>query len=199
MNIKRGNAGMGICRAFRYNLLYLMLIIFPLIFMGMGLSAGQQEVYRDPIIAETGNKVVAASSMQEDTNKAGYQAYVCASSDSYAEQKLILELEPTSPSKKWEAVYHAIENCVELDLTVWYSFGSLRLKIQLEGNQCRMNLLFEGELTESNGREGFTCLGDPAVFKELDLVHDKKALRSGPPTELPEALKTFCKPLPLNP
>jgi hypothetical protein len=114
---------------------------------------------------------------------------------SEADPAWVLDLEPSAPAEQWERVHQAVAQCAKLDLTVWYAFGSAKLTIRPEGKQCRMNLFFEGELTESESPEGYTCSGDPAIFKELDLVQDGEVLREMPPRNLPEALKPYCKAL----
>ena len=61
-----------------------------------------------------------------------------------------------------------------------------------------MDWFIEGELSETDQREGFTCGGDPAIFKKLELVYDGEVFREMPPKELPEALKPYCQPVSTN-
>jgi hypothetical protein len=109
-----------------------------------------------------------------------------------------MELAPASPAEKWATAQRAIAMCAKLDLTVWYAFGSARLTLEPQEQQCRMTVMIEGEMAEAGRHKGFTCLGTPEVFKDLDLAHDGQALRQGPPEELPETLKPLCTPISTN-
>ena len=177
-----------------YILFFMLISVLP----GMMPSYKQQEVYEDLPNGIAAKKDIAGGCEKKDTHFSQHRNSPHETGKQTTPPQLVFDLEPSSPSEKWKTVYDAITECAQLDLTVWYAFGSARLKIQPEGRQCRMDWFIEGELTETNHRQGFTCLGDPVILKELDLVHDGEVLRETPPKKLPEALKPFCRPVPAN-
>jgi hypothetical protein len=177
---------------------FILLFMVSFALMGMGTGAEQQAEIKGLTACQMSEKGVMEITIQNDTNRGSTQAppYEFANLD--AKHPLIVELAPESSSEKWADVRRAIATCAKLDLTVWYAFGSLRMKMEPEGQQCRMNIIIEGEITENGQKDGFTCIGDSAVFNDLDLAHDGQALRQRPPAELPETLKPFCKHISSN-
>ena len=172
--------------------------MFISVLLGMRLSYKQQEGCENLPVDMAGKEDIRRFCEKKDTIRSQNQTSLYDASNPDTKPQLVFDLEPSSPSEKWQTVYEAITRCVKLDLTVWYAFGSVRLKIYPEGRQCRMDWFIEGELSETDHREGFTCRGDPAIFKKLELVYDGEVFREMPPKELPEALKPYCQPVSTN-
>jgi hypothetical protein len=73
-------------------------------------------------------------------------------------------------------------------VTVWYPFGSARVRTTPAGRACRVDL----DLDVENGEERYACtvpLGRPWTW---DLVSDGATVRQAPPTELPSDLARLC-------
>lgn len=178
--------------------IYPLLILFTAVLLGMRPGYKQHESGENLPVAMAGKEDIGGGCDKKNTIRSQNRISLYDAGNPDTKSQLVFDLEPSSPSEKWQTVHDAITRCAKLDLTVWYAFGSARLKIHPEGRQCRMEWIIEGELSETNHRQGFTCHGDPAIFKELDLVHDEEVLREIPPKELPEALKPFCQPMSTN-
>jgi len=172
--------------------------MFISVLLGMRLSYKQQESGENLLVAMASKEDIERVCEKKDTIYSQHRTSPHDAGKLDRKPQLVFDLEPSSPSEKWQTVYDAITRCTKLDLTVWYAFGSARLKIQPEGRQCRMDWFIEGELSETDHQQGFTCRGDPAIFKKLELVYDGEVFREMPPKKLPAALKPFCQPMSTN-
>lgn len=121
--------------------------------------------------------------------------YICFSDDGQIKPKVFV-LEASEPMEKWEAVQHAMESLPAINLTIWYDFGGLQLETVPENGECRMTLRIEGELTENEQAESFSCLVNTKQLSIVDLVRKDGKVRNAPPDPLPEPLNTQCTATP---
>ena len=105
----------------------------------------------------------------------------------------VIEIDPDTSIEEWRIIEALILRCAKVELTIWYNFGSLMLKLHPHEGRCRMDFRLAGELTETDRQHKFTCIGDPSIFSQLYLIHDGSSPRQMPSQKLQNILRSLCE------
>jgi hypothetical protein len=102
-----------------------------------------------------------------------------------------VEIDVRQPDRDeaWKRARVALSRCAATDVTLWYDFGSARIRARPAERTCAVEIVLETEMAEQK----WACtwrLGKPWVW---DLISDGKRIREAPPAQLPAELSQPCK------
>lgn len=112
---------------------------------------------------------------------------LCAMSGSVSVQ---IDVGKPDRDEAWQRARAALSRCASADVTIWYDFGSARIRATPAARACRVELALETETAEHK----WSCslpLGKPWTW---ELISDGERIRNAPPSQLPPELAKACKP-----
>ena len=103
--------------------------------------------------------------------------------------RLQIDVSSADAGTKWREAVTLLEKCTPLDVQLWYSFGSARLRATPAPKSCRIELALEVEMD----KQAYSCTLPSGTKWSWNLVSDGKNARQAPPRDLPPELVGHCK------
>jgi hypothetical protein len=103
-----------------------------------------------------------------------------------------VEIDVNAPDadSAWDRVAAAVTRCEPVEATVWFAFGSMRLRARPGAHgRCQLDL----ELEREGDKRAFDCVLPAAAPFRLDPLGRPGARKQSPPPELPRDLAPHCK------
>src|SRR4051812_33665572 len=98
--------------------------------------------------------------------------------------RMNIEVSAADATAQWARAAALVARCAPVDVTVWYPFGSARVRAEPEKSGCRVDIETEVE----GDRRRLACALPAGTAFEWNLVSDGGKPRQAPPRDPPPGL-----------
>jgi hypothetical protein len=149
---------------------------------------GSSDTHRPALVSAAAPVGAGGGAVPASSNEAPAAAPAEAPDAGVQAAPIAIDARKESAASSWQAVTELMARREAVDVTVWYDFGSARLRGRAMGPKYEVDFLTEIEMSERR----YACSLDASTPWSLDLVVVDGKPRSSPPQELPKDMQGWC-------